>query len=138
MTVQEPAWDMILQDQVYFYIGKPDCVRSKMLPPDYGLGFGCFKKNQAFIISENSVMLCKMAPRSFPSPRPPLPQARGAKTQKLLKSRSHTAVVQPVQLEEVRVAEVHALADDVHEVRDPRYNRGFRPISEGGLAVVHD
>lgn len=74
-------------------------------------------------------MLSKMAPKVIPP--------RGAETE-VTEARPHTAVVQPVQLEEVRVAEVHALADDVHEVRDPRYNRGLRPISEGGLAVVHD
>lgn len=77
-------------------------------------------------------MLSKMAPNVIPPP--PVEQREKRSPQ----SRSHTAVVQPVQLEEVRVAEVHPLADHIHEIRDPRYDCGFCSVFEGGFAVVHD
>lgn len=48
-----------------------------------------------------------------------------------------TAVVKPVQLEEVVVAELHALADDVAEGGNLGDDGGLGAVAEGVLAVVH-
>lgn len=50
---------------------------------------------------------------------------------------SLTAIVKPVQLEQVAVAELHALADDVAEGRNLGDDGGLGAVSEGVLAVVH-
>lgn len=48
-----------------------------------------------------------------------------------------TAVVKPVQLEQVVVAELHALANDVDEGGNLGNDGGFGAIAERVLAVVH-
>lgn len=48
-----------------------------------------------------------------------------------------TAVVMPVQLKEVTVAELHALADDVAEGGNFGDNSGLCAVTKGVLAVVH-
>lgn len=48
-----------------------------------------------------------------------------------------TAVVTPVQLEQVVVAELHALANDVAEGGNLGNDGGFGAVAEGILAVVH-
>lgn len=50
---------------------------------------------------------------------------------------SLTAVVKPVQLEQVAVAELHALADDVAEGGNLGDDGGLGAVLEGSLAVVH-
>lgn len=50
---------------------------------------------------------------------------------------SVTAVVESVELEQVAVAELHALADHVAEGRDPGDDGGLRAVLEGFLAVMH-
>lgn len=50
---------------------------------------------------------------------------------------SLTAVVKPVQLEQVAVAELHALADDVAEGGNLGDDGGLGAFLEGSLAVVH-
>ena len=48
-----------------------------------------------------------------------------------------TAVVQAAELEQVAVAELHALAHHVAEGRDVGDDGGERAVAEGVLAVVH-
>lgn len=50
---------------------------------------------------------------------------------------SLTAVVQPVELQQVAVTELHPLADDISECWDLGYDGGSGAILEGRLAVVH-
>lgn len=42
-----------------------------------------------------------------------------------------------MQLEQITVAELHPLADDVAEGRDVGDDGGFIPFAKGGFAVVH-
>ena len=48
-----------------------------------------------------------------------------------------TAIVEAVELEQVAVAELHALADDLAKGRDLGDDGGFCAVPEGSLAVVH-
>lgn len=48
-----------------------------------------------------------------------------------------TAVVEAVQLEQVTVTELHALADDITESRDLSDNGGLGTIAKGSFTVVH-
>lgn len=48
-----------------------------------------------------------------------------------------TAVVEAVQLEQITVAELHALADDVAERRDLGDDGGLGTVAESVFAVVH-
>ena len=48
-----------------------------------------------------------------------------------------TAVVEAVQLEQVAVTELHALADDVTESGDLGNDGGLGAIAEGVFTVVH-
>lgn len=114
-----------------------------MLPPNCRLGFGCFKKKKSKFLSFQKTQSCSAKWQLIndslsPTPIPRPVEQREREVAKELKCRSRTAVVQPVQLEEVRVAEVHPLADHIHEVWDPRHDGGLRPVPEGRLAVVHD
>lgn len=51
--------------------------------------------------------------------------------------RGLTAVVEAVQLQQVAVAELHALADHGAEGRDLGDDGGLAAVAEGVLAVVH-
>lgn len=48
-----------------------------------------------------------------------------------------TAVVEAVQLEQVAVAELHPLANDLTERRDFGDDGGLRAVAEGVFTVVH-
>lgn len=48
-----------------------------------------------------------------------------------------TAVVEAVQLEQITVAELHTLADDIAESRDLGDDGGLGTVAESVFAVVH-
>lgn len=48
-----------------------------------------------------------------------------------------TAIIKAVELEQVTVAELHPLADDVAEGRDVGDDGGLPFFAEGGFTVVH-
>lgn len=109
---------------------KANFVRRKVLQVASRLGPGCYSAlfflNQTSIISETP----KVSRASL------FLQGKG----KYRSSRypSHTTVVQPVQLHQVIVTEVHSLANHIFKVGDPCDDGGLCSILKSCLTVVHD